>query len=173
MFQVGLLLTLSLAFGVMAQSCDVGDFTIDDVRDTVTVTNASTSQDALVLISTSLGKVDTRLAAGGSQTFGTLAAATYTLQVWAPNDPSGTTYRQSLVELRAELVDLSINARDSSATPESALAQLLLVQSALEQLHGSKSFQTCSGKITAGVENQATITWTQPTGTGFWVLSCG
>jgi hypothetical protein len=173
MFPVGLILTLSLAIGVLTQSCDVGGFTIDDIRDTVTVTNTSTSQDAFVHLSTSLGKVDTRLAAGTSATYGVLAATKYRIDVWAPTDPSGVTYRQSLLDLREELVDLSINPRDSFATPESVVAQLLLVQSALKELHGSKSVQTCSASINPDGNNTATITWTQPTGTGFWVLGCG
>jgi hypothetical protein len=173
MFPAGLLLTLSLAFGVLAQSCDVGGFTIDDITDTVTVVNTSTSQGALVLLSTKLAKVDTYVRAGTSQTFNFLAATTYTLEVWGPRDASAATYKQSLLDLRAELMELSINPGDSSATPESALAQLLLVQSALEELNGSKSVQTCTGSIETGVENQASVTWTQPTGTGFWVLACG
>ena len=173
MVPFGLLLTLTLVFGGVAQSCDVGGFTIDDLRDTVIVTNASTSQEAQVLLSTNLGRVDAIVPAGTTTTFGIMAATTYTLQVWAPDDPSGATYRKSLLDLRDELMDLSINPGDSSATPVSALAQVLLVQTALQQLHGSKGSQTCSGKVTTGVESRATVTWTEPTGTGFWALSCG
>jgi hypothetical protein len=173
MLPVGLLLTLSLAIGLVAQSCDVGTFTIDDVRDSVTVTNASPTRDAVIQLSTTIANVDSTLPAGSSSTFNVLAAATYNLRVWAPNDPSGASYRQSLIDLRAELVDLAVNPGDSSATPESAITQLLLVQAALKELHGSRSFQSCSGTIKSGLETQATITWMEPTASGFWVLTCG
>ena len=174
MLPAGLLLTLTLAIGFLAQSCDVGGLSIDDVRDTVTVTNSSPNEDALINLSTRIANVDSRVAAGASASFGVLATKTYTLEVWAPDDTAAATYRQSLVDLRAELLDLAINPGDSGATPEAAFAQILAVQTALEQLHGSKGFQTCTGSITTGLESQATISWSQPTGgAGFWVLSCG
>jgi hypothetical protein len=173
MLPLGLLLSLSLAMGLVAQSCDVGDFTIDDVRDTVTVTNTSPTRDAFIQLSTTLANVSSHMPAGSSSSFNVLAATTYTLKVWAPNDPSGTTYRQSLIDLRAELADLAENPRDSSATPESAISQMLMVQAALEDLHGSKSVQQCSGAIESGVEGKATITWMEPTATGYWVITCG
>ena len=176
MTPIGLFLAVGLTIGVAAQSCDVGDtgFTIDDLRDRITVTNASTDEDAYAYVSTSLGERNFHLAPGSSETVLTLAARKYTLEVYGPEDPSGATYKQSLVDLRDELVGLSINPADSAATPESAMEALLVVEKALHQLRGSQTFQSCSGAIKHGVDNHASATWTSPGGiSGVWVLSCG
>lgn len=170
---VGLVLALGLSFGVMAQSCDVGGFTIDDVSDHVTVTNASTSQSALVLVSTSLDRGQMVLGPGGSRTFTVLAATKYALQVAPLNAPSGTSYGASLYELKARLEDLAQAQGAGPADISSAITDLWLVHEALKQLNPI-GLQTCSHALTTGVDGHATLTWTETAGgTGLWVLDCG
>jgi hypothetical protein len=174
---VGVLLSVGLSVGLAVQSCDVGgtSFTIDDLRDPITVTNTSTDQDALVFVSTSLGERDFHLAPGGSRTVLTLAARKYTVEVYAPDDPSGATYKQSLLDLRSQLQDLTLTPEAPASVFAGSIAELAVVESALQQLHSSKSFQSCSAPIKTGVANHATLTWTTSavTGTGIWGLSCG
>jgi hypothetical protein len=173
----GVFLAVGLTIGLAAQSCDVGGtgFTIDDLRDQITVTNASTDQDAHVFISTSHGERDFHVAPGGSQTVYALAARKYTLEVYAPDDPSGATYKQALLDLRDKLVTLSLHPENPSADAGGALVELSVVESALEQMHGAQTFQSCSGPIKTGVTSQATMTWSTSglTGAGIWALSCG
>ncbi len=172
MSATGLVLAVGLGIGLLAQSCDVGGFTIDDVSDTVTVTNASASQAAMVLISTSQGRGQLFLPAKTSRTFSTIAATKYTVEVAAMGGAATTDYQGSLRELRADLIDLSIDPGDSNATPETALAALLTVERALHQLE-SNGLQACSHAIVSGGGNHATMTWTAPGGMGgLWDLSC-
>jgi hypothetical protein len=172
MSATGIILTAGLTIGLLAQSCDVGGLTIDDLSDTVTVTNASSSQTAMVLISTSQGRGQVVLAPGTSRTFTTIAAAKYTVEVGALGGAATADYEASLVELRNDFMDLSINPADSGATVETALAALVSVETALHQLE-SNGLQACSHAIANGAGNHATMTWTAPGGMGgLWDLTC-
>ena len=167
----GLLIALGLAVMLSGQSCDLGGFTIDDVSDTVRVTNAS-DKPALVIIQAGQDSGHLILPPGASRTFIALAATTYTIEVASPNVGQASAYQRSLVDLRDDLVELSINKHDSAATPESALAELLNVNEALSQLK-SNGLQSCSHAIVSGADNQATITWREAGGiSGLWELSC-
>jgi len=172
MSATGLILTASLTIGLLAQSCDTGGLTIDDLSDTVTVTNASASQTAMVLISTSQGRGQVVLPPGASKTFTTIAAAKYTVEVGALGGAATADYQASLLELRNDFMDLSINPAGSGATIETALAALVTVERALHQLE-SNGLQACSHTIVTGADNHATMTWTAPGGMGgLWDLSC-
>jgi len=111
----------------------------------------------------------------GSELLLTLAARKYTLEVYAPGNPSGLTYKQSLLDLRSQLQDLTLTSEASAASVTGAVAELATVESALHQLHNSPTFQSCSGPITTGVVSHATVTWTTSglTVAGIWTLSCG
>jgi hypothetical protein len=174
---LGLILAVGMTVGLAAQSCDVGGtgFSIDDLRDQIVVTNTSTDHEAHVFMSTSLGDRDAVLAPGQSRTLLTLAARKYTLEVDGPDDPSGVTYKQSLLDLRSQLQDLTLTPEASAASVTGAVAELATVESALHQLRNSPTFQSCSGPITTGVVSHATVTWTTSglTGAGIWTLSCG
>jgi hypothetical protein len=173
---LGLFLAASLSIGLAAQSCNVGgtDFTIDDLSDHVVVTNASATEDATVNVSTALGSVDLDIPAGTSGTAWFVAARTYTLKVVASDDPSGLTYRQGLLDLRDKLETLSLHPENPSADVAGALVELSVVQSALQQMHGSRASQTCSATLTTGVDGKATVTWSTSglSGTGIWMLGC-
>ena len=174
---LGLVLAAGVSLVFAAQSCDVGGtvFTLDDLSDHVVVTNASTDQTALVNFSTSLDERNFVLSPGGSVALRMLAATKYTLEVDAPGDSSGLTYRQVLLDLRDKLVTLSLHPENPSADVGGALVELSTVESALAQLHGSAASQTCSAAIRTGVDGHATVTWDTSglSGTGIWVLSCG
>lgn len=172
---LGLLLAASLTLGLAVQSCDVGGtgFTIDDLTDQVVVTNTSTDQTAYAHLSTSLDERDFVLAPGGSATLKVLAATKYTLDVYAPADPSGATYTQSLLDLRSELVDITLTPEASVGTLARAVTELSIVELALQQMHGAQTYQSCGGVLKSRVAGQATITWTTAGSTGIWSLNCG
>jgi hypothetical protein len=86
--------------------------------------------------------------------------------------PSGHKAR-SLLDLRSDLVDVTMNPDPSGDTFGKVVARLSIVQSALDQLHTSSSVQSCSRPIKTGVASQATLTWTTIGGTGIWSLNCG
>lgn len=168
-----LLLVFSLLSGVFAEQCDIGDFAIDDFTNHVVVTNASKSEDALVIVMFDRGDRRVHLKAGASKTFKTLAITEYSITVTVPNTPSGVSYEDSLRDLRDLLRDLSL---DASAPPDAVadvLTQLFLVQSAVQQLDKRGDAQSCGHKIGEGVDSHATMTWTEAIDrTGLWVLDC-
>jgi hypothetical protein len=172
MSTIGLLLAASIGLPLLVQSCDLGGFTIDDVSDTITNSNASTSQTAKVSISTGQDAGHLVLGAGQSRTFTALAAARYTVEVTSVSVAEAAGYKKSLLSLRDELLDLSINPGDSAARPEDILDQLVIVTQALQQLQAT-GLQSCSHALVSGADNHATMTWTMPGGlSGLWVLSC-
>jgi len=169
--RVGILVALSLTIGVLAQSCDLAGFTIDDFRDKIVVTNASASQKAYVFAVTDHGSFEFYLKPGGHATVLTLAATDYKVQVGSADLGSAEGYQASLVELRDRLQEISLTPEAPGADVAGALTELYLVQEALTQMDAG--YQTCKGKIKSGVDNNVTINWTDAGGTGVWVLACG
>jgi hypothetical protein len=170
--RVGALAGLVVMSLVLLQACDVGGFTLADVTETLTITNASADQAAVVLVTFSDASSDFRLAAGASKTATVVGATDYTVEVLAPDLAAGASYQAQLLQMRSELIDLSINPGDSGATFESALAQIPAVDAALAQLHGSKTSQSCGHAAVLGGRNRVTMTWTTPGVGGLWDLSC-
>ena len=172
MTPAALILAATLLAPVIAQSCDVGSITMDDVTETLTITNASTSQAAVVLVSFSDASSSFRLAPGTSKTSTVVGATDYEIEVLAPALPAGTSYEASLHQIQTDLIDLVRNPGDSGATLETVFDNLGVVETALAQLHGSKMSQSCSHDTAANGHNHATVTWTTPGVGGLWVLSC-
>jgi hypothetical protein len=176
MLSVKLLLAFGLMTGIVAQQCDVGDLGVADFSDKITVTNLSAGADAFVGVKTNHGQINFGISAGKARTAIALAATTYSVKVVGHTsvDVDLDYYKAQLVSLRSLLQDLTL---DSSAPPDQlalALEQLTLVQSALQQMNGSTTVQSCSGKLVSGVTTQVTVKWTEGVdGTGFWVLDCG
>jgi hypothetical protein len=171
MHRVGTIAALSLTIGLLAQSCDLGDFTVDDFRDQIVVTNAGASQRAYVFVVTDHGSFEFYLKPGGHATVVTLAATDYSVQVASADLGSAAGYQESLIELRDRLQEISLTPEAPGADVAGALSELYLVQKALTQMDAG--YQTCKGKIKSGVDNDVTINWTDAGGTGVWVLSCG
>ena len=167
-----LLLAAALISPVIAESCDVGNITLEDVTETLTVTNASTSQSAVVLVTFSDARSSLRLAAGASKTATVVGADSYEIEVLAPALPADTSYEAALRQTRQELLDLVANPGDSGATLETVFDDLGVVATALDQLHGSKMSQSCSHGAAENGHNHATVTWTTPGVGGLWVLTC-
>lgn len=176
MLSTKLLLAFGLLTAIVAQQCNMGDLGITDFSDKITVTNLSSGADAFVGVKTNHGQINFGISAGKARTAVALAATTYTVKVVGHTkvDVDLDAYKSQLQSLRSLLQDLTL---DSSAPPDQillALEQLAQVQSALEQLNGSTTVQSCSGRLVSGVTAQVTVTWTEGVdGTGFWVLACG
>lgn len=167
------LLVFGLLTGIVAEQCDLGEFTIDDFRNNVVVTNASENEGALVLVTFDRGEGEVYLGAGKSATFQTLVATKYRITVILPDTPSGLTYEDSLLNLRDLLQDLSLDSSAPADAVADVLTQLFLVQSAIQQLKYEDT-QSCGNKIGDGVDSRATLTWTETIdGSGLWVLDCG
>jgi len=168
---VGLLI-LAVGALLVLQACDGVDFTLADVTETLTVTNASTSQDALVLVTFSDASSDFRLAPGAAKTATVVGATDYTIEVLAPNLPAGASYETQLQTLRGNLMDISLHPDLVGPAFQNALAELPAVQAALNQLHGSKTSQSCSHATTLSGHNRASMTWNDLGIGGHWDLSC-
>ena len=138
-----------------------------------TVTNISAPADATVEVKFNHGQVNIGISAGKSGTVIALAATRYTVQVVAHADDLDH-YRDRLLELRSHLRDLTLSSKASLDEVATAATDLLLVQSALEQMQDSASVQSCSGAFVSGVTSQVTVNWTSTAdGVGLWVLDCG
>lgn len=176
MLSVKVLLAFGLLTGIFVEQCDVGDLVVEDFADTITVTNLSAEADAFVAVKTNHGQVSMGIAAGKARTASVLLATKYTVKVVGHThaDVDLDAYKAQLLSLRSLLQDLTL---DSSAPPDQlvlALEQLTQVQSALAQMNGSTTVQSCGGRLVSGVTTQVTVTWTEGVdGTGFWVLDCG
>lgn len=162
-----------LLLGVFAEQGDIGDFAIDDFSNHVVVTNASKSEDARVIVAFDHGNARLNLKAGATKTIKTVGSVEYTITV-LPDTHRGPSYEDNLRDTRDLLQDLSL---DVSAPPDAlaeVFAQLLLVQSAIQQLDGYRDAQSCGHTIGEGVDSRATMTWTETIGgSGIWVLDCG
>ncbi len=167
-----LVLVAALVSPVIAESCDLGTLTLDDVTETLTVTNASASQSAVVLVTFSDASASFRLDAGASKTSTVVGADDYTIEVLAPALPAGTSYESSLLQIRKDLVDLVADPGDSGATLEDVVFAFDEVSTALDQLHGSKMSQSCSHAAAPNGRNHATVKWSVAGVGGLWVLSC-
>lgn len=159
-----------LAAVMLVSAC--GDYTIADFADTITLTNSSTSHSALVLLSTSQMQTQVVLATGKSQTFQSIAATKYSVQVASAGVETAANYVARLHDLRDELVGLLVSPGDSGATPEAVLIEIVRVQTALQQIN-PLGFQACTHAIVTGASNTATMTWASSGDqAGFWDLSC-
>ena len=167
-----LVLVAALVSPIIAESCDLGTMTLDDVTETLTVTNASASQSAVVLVTFSDASSSFRLDAGASKTSTVVGADEYSIEVLAPAQPAGTSYESSLLQIRNDLVGLVADPGDSGATLEGIVFALDEVSAALDQLHGSKMSQSCSHAAAPNGRNHATVNWTTPGVGGLWVLTC-
>jgi hypothetical protein len=167
-----LVLVAALVSPVIAESCDMSTMTLDDVTETLTITNASASQSAVVLVTFSDASGSLRLAAGSSKTSTVVGADEYTIEVLAPALPAGTSYESSLLQIRKDLVGLFADPGDSGATLEGVVFALDEVSTALDQMHGSKMSQTCSHATATNGRNHATVKWSDAGVGGLWVLSC-
>jgi hypothetical protein len=170
--RVGSILALGVVGLVLLQACDVGGFTLADVTETLTITNASTNQAAVVLVTFSDATSDFRLAAGASKTATVVGATGYTVEVLAPDLPAGVSYEARLLTLRSNLMDLSLAPALIGPQVAIAFAELPAVQAALAQLHGSKTSQSCGHATTMSGKNRATMTWNDLGIGGHWDLSC-
>lgn len=168
---IGLAVALSVTIGLLAQSCDVGGFTIDDLQDSIVVANASASQKAFVMVTANTGTFRVYVAPGADATFVTLAASEYSVVVQPADSGLAARYHDRLLDLRDRLQEISLTPEAPGSDVASAVTDLYLVQQALSQLDAGN--QTCTGKVRSGVDNHVTINWTDTGGTGVWVLSCG
>ena len=166
-----LLLVFGLLSGVFAEQCDIGDFAIDDFSNHVVVTNISSTVDAFAAVKTNHGQVTMALEAGKSRTAIFLAATKYTVNVGGQGSSDWINYKDTLLRLRDQLQDLTLSSKASPDQVANAATDLTLVQSALEQLHGSNVLQSCGGDLVSRVTSQVTVRYAN--GPGLWVLDCG
>jgi len=168
------LLVFGLLTGLVAEKCSLGDLGVADFSDQVTVTNASAVADVFVGVEFNHGQVEMYLPAGKSGTAFALAATKYLVTVVGPSDEHYESYIDRLLFLRDRLVEVTLSSKVTPDQIASAATELTLVQSALEQMNGSATVQSCGGTLEAGVTSQVTVKLTETTnGTRLWVLDCG
>lgn len=165
------LLVFSVLVGIFADKCDLGDLGLQDFANGVRVTNQSDQADAFVNVTFNHGSRTIGLEAGKAATVYSFAATKYTITVVGHGDQDLISYKQSLLDLREELVK-GITYDLGSSDVDKVTDELLLVQSALEQLT-SKSTQACSAKTVDQGMNQASVKLnTLSDGTMVWSLDC-
>ena len=160
---------------VSAGECEFGDLgSIVGQPATITVTNLSASEPAVLAIIAGDVKSYPTLAAGASSTVRTYVGGTYQVQV-VMTPENAATYRQSLMDLR-RLVEQQIAGSTSSAEKTKLFADLAGLKAAIQALEQS-SAAACSGAVTlkndAEATVSATVTWTPQSGAGFWDATCG
>ncbi len=111
MWTIRLLVVATLLGPIIAESCDVGSITLEDVTETLTITNASASQDAVVLVTFSDASSSLRIAAGTSRTSTVVGATDYAIEVLAPAQPAGNSYETYLRGIRTDLIDTRPKSR--------------------------------------------------------------
>lgn len=168
------LVVFALLTGIFAQECSVGDLGVEDFSDTVTVTNASAVAEAFVVVKFNHGQVAMMVPPGKSRPATGLAATKYTATVTDPGSNTHGTYRDRLLALRSELLDLSLSVGASDSVVVAVWTELSVVQAALDQMTSSAKVQSCGGNIETGVESHVTLEWhSSLDGESLWVLDCG
>ena len=171
MFSVKLLMVFGLLTGIFAEQCTIADFGVEDVSDKVTVTNASSVAWATVALQFNHGQVSMEIAPGESRTAIALAATKYTATVTGADDRQNVSYRDRLLDLRDELLEI-LSSGASLDRLTNAATDLTLVQSALEQLSQSSEDQSCGGTLKTGEVSHVTINQSDTAGVTVWVLDC-
>jgi hypothetical protein len=167
------LVLFSLLTGIFAQECTMDDLGVADFADKVTVTNTSQTAGAFVAVKFNHGQVTMYVQAGKSRTAIALASTKYTAKVTNPGSGEYGTYKDSLLELRSQLLDISISSHASDNVVAQAWTELTFVQAALDQMTGSNKVQSCSGTLKQEVASQVIVEWRQPLeGQPLWVLDC-
>ena len=169
-----LLLAFSVFMGVFAQECDITAEDIESYFDRVTITNASTDQEAIVWVNLDHSTTMMVLRPGTSKTATSLLATEYTVYAMGPSPTRSEGYHDALRDARDDLIDLTIDSNTPPEQVEAAATDLLLVLDARRQLVDDLNAQTCSGSIESGKEAQVTLTsHATSTGTELWALDCG
>ena len=149
---------------------------LDDVTTRLTVTNASASQSAVILVTFADASAEFRMPPGTSRTATAIGAPEYAVEVLAPNLPAGASYEAQLTTLRRDLAGLVGTPYVAGVSLDTFLGEMDKVQAALDQLHGSKTSQSCSHATAPNGHNRATITFSLPGGMmsgGLWQLDWG
>lgn len=176
MLSMKLLLTFGLLTGIFVEQCDLGDFDVAMVSSKITVTNLSEEADAFVGVQSNHGQVNYGIAAGTSRTITALMSTRYIVKVvgHTSGDVDLDAYRNQLLTLRSQMQDLTLGGTASASVLATAVNELTLVQTALEQMNGSKTVQSCGGTLVEGGTSQVTVKWNATLeDVGFWVLDCG
>jgi hypothetical protein len=165
------LLVFAVLVGIFADKCDLGNLGLQDFANGVRVTNQSDQADAFVRVTFNHGGRVIGLEAGKSATVYSFAATKYTITVSGQTDAGPTYYKQSLLDLREELVK-AMTFDIGSSDLDKVTGELLTVQDALAQLDSS-STQTCSAKTADEGMNQASVKLaTLSDGSKVWTLDC-
>lgn len=170
MLSTKLLIAFAILTGIVAEECTIEDFSIQDIASTVEITNANPNGIEIVTVTFDHGSVSSVLAPGASETVMALASLEYTATVSGPSSDGGVSYRDRLLDLRDQLLDVlsSSAALDRIST---VAANLGLVQSALEQLRTSANAQSCHGLLKTGVSH-VRVNETIADGVQLWVIDC-
>jgi hypothetical protein len=170
MLTMKLLIAFAMVTGIVAEQCTMDDFSIQDIASTVEITNANPNGVEMVTVTFDHGSVASVLDPGASETVMALASLEYTATVTGPTSDYGVSYRERLLDLRDGLLEVlsSGAALDRMST---VAVDLGLVQSALGQLRGSKSSQSCHGLLTTGVSH-VRVNETIAGGVQVWVIDC-
>ena len=167
---VALMLLMALA----AQDCDLDVGGLINKPGTITVTNISDGQTAVIAILADDVKSYPTLAAGGTASVETNVGGQYLVSV-VMTPENAATYRSELQSLR-RLVEKHVDGATDPAEKTRLFVDLAGIKAAIQALE-SQNAAGCSGTIGLNTDDAANVTatvrWSQTSGGGFWDVTCG
>jgi hypothetical protein len=165
------LLALALLSG---QSCDADFGNLLTKPGTITVSNVSTGEGAVLAILADDVKSYPTLAAGQSASVETNVGGRYEVRV-VMTPENATAYRAELASLR-RLVEKQLDGEANAAAKTQLFVQLAGIKAAIQALEIANA-AGCSGEIDLDTEKDAavhaTVQWSPTSGGGFWDATCG
>jgi hypothetical protein len=164
-----------LAFALLsAESCDFELGGLINQPATITVTNTSTSETAVIAILADDVKSYPTLAPGQSATVKTNVGGRYEVRV-VMTPENATEYRAQLTSLR-RLVEKQIDGSADSTDKVKLFTDLAGIKTAIKALEAANA-AGCTGTIKLGADDEtqvaATVAWQTTSGAGFWDIACG
>lgn len=168
-------LALMLLTALTAEECDLGDLgTMVNRPGTITVTNVSADQTAVIAILADDVKSYPTLDSGGSATIQTNVGGTYQVRV-VMTPENAAEYRAELVSLR-RLVEMRLDGTADPVAKTRLFLDLAGIKAAIQALENERA-AGCSGRITLSTDEaagvMATVNWSATSGSGFWDATCG
>jgi hypothetical protein len=168
-------LAMVLAVTLTAEECGMGDFGgMLNQPGTITVTNASGNETAVVAIIADDVTSYPTLASGQSASVQTNVGGKYEVRV-VMTPENAAEYRAELTALR-KLVEQSLAGSTDTVEKTRLFLDLAGIKAAIQGLETQRG-AGCAGRIELSTEEaaavSASVTWSSTSGSGYWDVICG
>jgi hypothetical protein len=166
---------MMLLVTLTTEQCEMGDLgAVINRPGSITVTNASGTEVAVVAIVADDVKSYPTLASGQSATVETNVGGQYQVRV-VMTPENAAAYRAELSSLR-KLVENRIDGTADAGEKTRLFVDLAGIKASIEALENQQA-AGCSGRIELSTEEtasvSATVTWSTTSGSGHWNVICG